>query len=148
MDEAGETLKLYKNCFSSATKGSVDLRSNDVGKSPPCSFYHTRSLLCSTDPGENRGVAGDRTTSSHLPAGSQTAAVGDSLCPSVEETYKRDVLLRIRSCNIKNNKIYLSADMTGQEGSTKHQIPHGIHQDGVTTESGLLIGQEVDSILV
>lgn len=38
--------------------------------------------------------------------------------------------------------------MTGQEGGTKHQVPYVIDEDGVTTECGLLIGQQVDSILV
>lgn len=44
--------------------------------------------------------------------------------------------------------MYLVVDMTSQEGGAKHQVSIVTGQDGVTTERGLLIGQQVDSILV
>lgn len=44
--------------------------------------------------------------------------------------------------------MYLVVDMTSQEGSAKHQVSVVTDQDIVTTERGLLLGQQVDSILV
>ncbi len=38
--------------------------------------------------------------------------------------------------------------VTGQEGSTKHQVSNIIDEHSVATESGLLLRQEVESILV
>lgn len=44
--------------------------------------------------------------------------------------------------------MYLVVDMTSQEGGAEHQVSIVTDQDSVTTERGLLIGQQVDSILV
>lgn len=50
--------------------------------------------------------------------------------------------LKKRTYNItKDKKIYLSLDMTGQEGGTEHQVSSITEKDGVTAECGLLIGQ-------
>ncbi len=73
------------------------------------------------------------------------------VCAALQRRHT-EVLLRMQSCDTSEHrncrKIYLAVDVTGQEGGAKHQVSNIIDQDSVTTECGLLIGQEVDSILV